>query len=129
MSDETRGLKARAASAWNAGLGALLILLPWVLGLAPGDAALTRSCAIVGTLILICGALRALWQRASAALSGANIALGIWTLMSSLILAHTLDTGYEWLSMLIGAAVMVLATWSTTAPRAEGDSQHDSQHV
>jgi len=116
--------QVRVASGMNVALGSFLIASPWLMGYASFDGDLTRNSLIVGSLVLICAALRAAWRRASTALSGANIAFGFWTVISPRTFGYAADSQWAWVSLLVGVAVMVLAAWSTTVTIRSQHNQH-----
>lgn len=100
------------ASGINVLLGALLITFPWLLSYASLESALMRNSVVVGAFIMICGALRVFWSRASAAWSGANIVFGFWTAISSWIYRFATSQSYMWSSVTVGVATILLAAWS-----------------
>jgi hypothetical protein len=111
-------VQVRFASGLNVLLGGLLIASPWLFDFVADEHDLTRNCVVIGALIVICAALRTIWPRARVAWSGANIAFGFWTLISSVTFGHMLDEGYVWLSVALGLSVMILASWSGNASLA-----------
>ena len=118
MSDSNHSMQIRIASSTNVLLGVLLGASPWLLSYASQDTDLTRNNVVVGALVVLCAALRALWPGAKAGFSGANLAFGLWTLISSWTFGQTLDLSYVWASLALGIAIMGFAAWSSNATLA-----------
>jgi hypothetical protein len=115
MADSNHSMQVRIASGINVLLGALLSASPWLLNYASQETDLTRNSVVVGGLVVICAALRTVWPGAKAAFSGANIAFGFWTLISSWTFGRTVDQMYVWISLALGVAIMGFAAWSGNA--------------
>jgi hypothetical protein len=118
MADFKHTAQIRIASGINVLLGAFLSASPWLLNYASQETDLTRNSVIIGALVVVCAALRTVWPSAKAAFSGANIAFGFWTLISSWTYGRTADQMYVWLSLALGVAIMGLAAWSGNATLA-----------
>jgi len=116
----------RIASSVNVALGALLIASPWLLAFAAQEPDLTRNSVVIGALIAIFAALRVLWPGTKAAWSGANIALGFWTLISSVTFGRITDETYVWLSVAAGLAVIVFGSWSGNTTLLAERELHDA---
>ena len=82
MANSSHSMQIRIASGINVLLGAFLSGSPWLLNYASQESELTRNSVVIGALVVICAALRTVWPGAKAAVSGANIAFGFWTLIS-----------------------------------------------
>jgi hypothetical protein len=118
MAETNHSMQVRIASGINVLLGGLLSASPWLLNYASQETDLTRNSVVVGGLVVICAALRAVWPGAMAAFSGANIAFGFWTLISSWTFGRTVDQTYVWISLALGVAIMGFAAWSGNATLA-----------
>lgn len=118
MADSNHSMQVRIAGGINVLLGALLSASPWLLNYASQETDLTRNSLVIGGLVVICAALRTVWPGAKAAFSGANIAFGFWTLISSWTFGRTVDQMYVWISLALGVAIMGFATWSGNATLA-----------
>lgn len=118
MADFDNRVQIRIASGINVLLGAFLSASPWVLNYVSQETDLTRNSVVIGVLVVICAALRTVWRGAGAAVSGANIAFGFWTLISSWTFGRTVDQMYVWTSLALGVAIMGFAAWSGNATLA-----------
>jgi hypothetical protein len=118
MANSSHSMQIRIASGINVLLGAFLSGSPWLLNYASQESDLTRNSVVIGALVVICAALRTVWPGAKAAVSGANIAFGFWTLISSWTFGRTVDQMYVWVSLALGLAIMGFAAWSGSATLA-----------
>lgn len=110
MSGIDGSVQTRVGSGINVLLGALLFASSWIYEHAftgPGLAS-----AVVGGLIVVCGAVRFSYPRSSAWLSGLNIALGVAAAFLPWFGRYTANTQHVWFTVILGAAVVVLAAWS-----------------
>jgi SPW repeat len=102
------------ASGINVLLGVWVIISPWFYGYAagPAPASVALNNVIVGMLIVICAALRSFSPDRRVSLSGINIVLGIWTLISPWIYGYGVDGALFGTNIIAGIAVIALAIWS-----------------
>jgi hypothetical protein len=115
MSGSNYGIQIRIASGINVLLGGLLSASPWLLNYASQETDLTRNSVVIGGLVVMCAALRTVWPGAKAAFSGANVAFGFWTVISSWTFGRMVDQTYVWTSLALGVAIMGFAAWSGNA--------------
>jgi SPW repeat len=115
MADSIYSMQVRIASGTNVLLGLSLGASPWLMSYATQETDLTRNNVVIGGLVAICAALRTTWPGSKAAFSGANIAFGIWTLMSAWTFDRLDDQRYAWISAVFGIAIMGFAAWSSNA--------------
>ncbi len=112
-----RIVQTRFSSGINVLLGALLFASSWIFEhtfTGPGLAS-----AVVGGLIVLCGAVRFLYPRSSAWLSGLNIAFGVSAVLLPWFDHYTADTEHFWFTVILGGAVVALAFWSGGATLKE----------
>jgi SPW repeat len=112
-----RAAEVRVASGINVVLGLLLVALPWLMGYVSTEiGSIVINGVVVGSLIVVCGAIRVFSPLRIAALSGANIALGFWTLISPLVYGYvygyTLEARQMWSSIFIGLAIVLFGALS-----------------
>ncbi len=110
-------VQTRVGSGINVLLGAMLFASDWIYEhtfTGPGLAS-----AAVGGLIVLCGAVRFLYPRSSAWLSGLNIALGAGAVSLPWFERYTANTQHLWFTVILGIAVAALATWSGGATLKE----------
>ncbi len=110
-------VQTRVGSGINVLLGALLFASSWTYEhtfTGPGLAS-----AVVGGLIVLCGAVRLSYPRSSAWLSGLNIALGAGAVSLPWFEHYTANTQHLWFTVILGIAVAALATWSGRATLQE----------
>jgi hypothetical protein len=79
---------------------------------APAPANVSLNNVIVGILIVICAALRFFSPGRRVALSGINIVLGLWTLLSPWIYGDSMDGPLFATNIIAGIVVIGLAIWS-----------------
>jgi SPW repeat len=104
--------QARTASGINILLGIWLIASPWVFDYGGGPAV---NSVFVGTLIAILAASRLASLRNSAGLSAINVMLGLWTIASSWVYGYAANIGAVRDNLLLGVAIVSLASWSGSA--------------
>jgi len=128
MTGQHNSAGARLADGLNIGLGVWLIIAPWIYGFVrygAGNADMTRSSVLVGVIIAICSAIRFAYPHRGTGPSGVSIVLGFWTAISPWMYGFTTDGAWLWTSVIIGIAVMALATWSVRQTHPErGHRQH-----
>jgi hypothetical protein len=112
-----RSVQTRISSGINVLLGALLFASSWIFEHTFTGPGLTS--AVVGGLIVLCGALRFLYPRGSAWLSGLNIALGTSAVLLPWFEHYTANTQRLWFTVILGLGVVALATWSGGATLKE----------
>lgn len=124
MTSRARSQQVRIASGINVLLGVFLIGSPWLFGNVQArlDMNPTLSVVVAGALVVICSVLRVSWPERRVGLSGANIAFGIWTLTSPWVFGYSVDTLHTSLSFIIGVAIILSGTWSSSATLRE---QHE----
>ena len=86
------------------------------------DVALAWSCGIVGAIVVILAAIRALGTYGDAWLSWINVLLGIWTVFSPWIVSAGVQrssSGVVWDTVILGIIIIVLAAWSAIATGSE----------
>jgi hypothetical protein len=106
-----RSIGIRIASALNIVLGAAVVTSGWLEFHQSVDSSPALSCLVIGSFIVICAALRAMWPARTLALSGANIALGFWTAISPWTYGYTTDVHrLDWMIGL-GGGVMAASVW------------------
>ena len=123
MPDSIYSMQVRIASGTNVLLGLSLGGSPWLMNYATQEPDLSRNNVVIGGLVTISAALRTTWPGTKAAFSGANIAFGIWTLMSAWTFDRMDDQRYAWISLAFGVAIMGFAAWSGNATIAGQRSQ------
>jgi SPW repeat len=113
MTNQDHASQVVLTSGINVLLGIWLIISPWFYATAaPATASVTWNNVIVGILIVICGVLRSSSPQRRVALSGGNIFLGIWTLISPWIYGYSTDAPRFGTNIIVGILVMALAIWS-----------------
>jgi hypothetical protein len=100
------------ASGINVLIGIWLIFSPWLSGYVIQSVGSQWNSALVGILIMICGALRYSSPHHYLVLSVVNAALGGWCVLSPWIFHYSADTGRSWSSVILGIAVIALAAFS-----------------
>jgi SPW repeat len=100
------------ASGINVLLGIWLVVSPWFYGYATASTDVTWNSVIVGLLIVICAAVRSFAPLRRAALSGVNILLGIWVLLSPWVYGYSADVPRLGTNVVVGIVVIALAIWS-----------------
>lgn len=100
------------ASEINVLLGVWLVISPWFHSAPPASASVTWNNVIVGILIMTCSAQRIFSPQKTVALSGVNILLGIWTVVSPWIYGYTTDAPRLGTNIIVGSLVIGLALWS-----------------
>ncbi len=105
--------EARIASGINMLLGIWLIVSPWVFDYS-GRAAVVNS-VNVGALVALLAAFRLATLRRSASLSVINIILGVWTISSPWGCGYSANVGAVIDNVLLGIAIVTLASWSASA--------------
>lgn len=108
-----QAVQARAASGINVVLGIWLIVSPWVFDYSGRSAVL--SSVFVGALIATLAAMRLTALHGSAGLSGINLLLGFWTIVSPWAIGHVANKGAAASDIIVGVFVTVLAMWSASA--------------
>ncbi len=120
-----RNFQARIASGANAALGIWLIASPWVFDYS-GRAPVLNS-VLVGALIAMLAALRLASLRESAGVSGINLLLGFWTIVSPYASGYFANKGAVGNNIMVGVLVMTLAVWSMRATETEAEHRSGVQ--
>jgi hypothetical protein len=118
MNGIDRYVATRVGSGINVLLGALLFVSSWTYGqtfTGPGLAS-----AVVGMLIMTCGVVRFLYPRSGAWVSGLNAVLGASAVLLPWFERYTANTKHVWFMVVLGIAVISLATWSGGATMKAG---------
>ncbi len=114
---QARALYAEYASGVNIVLGAWLIVAPFVLNFGIrgsfGDHSVAISnSVIVGIAIAVLAAIRVFTPLKTGPLSWINILLGLWLLVSPLILSYPPTALALWNNIVVGMIVVTLAVFS-----------------
>jgi hypothetical protein len=109
--------QARAASGTNIVLGIWLIASPWVFDYSGKSAVL--SGVTVGVLIALLAAIRVASLHDSAGLSGINLLLAFWTVVSPWAYEYATNAGALSNNIIVGVFIAALAIWSAIATDAE----------
>lgn len=117
MSVLSRNFQARIASGSNVALGIWLIASPWVFGYS-GRSPVLNS-VLVGVLIAMLAALRLASLHQSAGLSGINLLLGFWTIVSPWANGYAVNKAAVANNLMVGVFVTALAIWSMRATVTE----------
>ena len=112
--------QARAASSVNIVLGVWLAFSPWVLDYS-GKSAMLSNVA-VGALIALLAALRVASLHDSAGLSGINLLLGFWTIVSPWAYKYASNEGALLNNIIGGILIAALSVWSAIA--TDADQRH-----
>jgi hypothetical protein len=138
----------RMASSTNAGIGAWLILAPFILGYATIDAALWND-VVCGAWLVVAGLTRAGGTRKNEWLSWTNLGFGVWLILAPFILNYEGEaaeavlegeagvgadpiagavgvanvTGAYWNDVVVGILVAVLAAYAAMKTR---QAKHDA---
>ena len=110
-------VQARTASGINILLGLWLIASPWVFDYS-GRSAVLNS-VFVGALIAMLAALRRASLQYSAVVSGINVLLGFWTIVSPWATGYVPSKPALANNIMVGVFVMALAIWSVRATEAK----------
>jgi hypothetical protein len=116
--------RARTASGINVLLGIWLIVSPWMFGYSEQAAVL--SSVSVGVLIALLAAIRLASVHNSVGLSGINILLALWTVVSPWAYAYVSNEGALLDNIIVGLLVAALAIWSAVATDAEHRHRPDA---
>lgn len=112
--EEQRDSTAQLSSGLNVIVGLWLVISPFALDyVGVGDAA--RNAAIVGLLVAVMAAVRAMSVFRQVWLSWANVVLGVWLIVSPWILGHDQVTAATWNHVITGLVIAVLAGISAMA--------------
>jgi len=132
----------RMASSTNAGIGAWLILAPFLLGYAAIDAALWND-VVCGAWLVVAGLARAGGTRRNEWLSWTNLGFGVWLILAPFALGYEVEaaeaviegegvvganpvvgadgvanvTGAYWNNVAVGILVAVLAAYAAMKTR------------
>jgi hypothetical protein len=109
--------QARTASGVNISLGIWLTVSPWVFSYSGKPAMLSST--TVGVLIALLAAIRVISLRDSAGLSGINLLLGFWTVVSPWVYEYSPNGAALSNDILVGTLVAALAIWSALATDAD----------
>jgi hypothetical protein len=101
----------RAVSVLNLIAGIWLIISPFILGFSGVPAALW-SAVVVGVIVLVFSWIRAANPNRYMALSGLNLLLGFWSIVSPYLLRFSGLSTPTANAVILGAIVLVLAIWS-----------------
>jgi hypothetical protein len=116
--------QARAASGVNLVLGLWLIASPWMFDYSGKSAVL--SSMSVGALIAILAAIRVASLNNSAGLSGINLLLAFWTVVSPWAYTYATNKGALLNNIIVGILIAALAIWSAIATDAEQRQRPDT---
>ena len=109
--------QARTASGANIVLGIWLIVSPWIFDYSGKSAVL--SGVTVGVLIALLAAIRVTSSHNSAGLSGINLLLAFWTIVSPWAYEYATNAGALSNNIIVGIFIAALAIWSAIATDAE----------
>jgi len=109
--------QARTASGANIVLGIWLIVSPWGFNYSAKAAAL--SSVTVGALIALLAAIRVTSSNNSAGVSGVNLLLAFWTVVSPWAYEYATNEGALLNNIVVGTLIAALAIWSAIATDAE----------
>ena len=112
-----RNFQARAASGVNVVLGIWLVGSPWVFGFS-GRAPVLNS-VFVGALIAMLGVVRLAALHESAGVSGINLLLGFWIIVSPWASGYVANKGAVANNIMVGVLVIAFAVWSARATVTE----------
>lgn len=124
MTKTNHSSQVTVASGINILLGIWLIMSPFSSGYAAAPVYLTYNNVIVGILIVMCAATRYFSPAKRISLSGINIFLGIWTLISPWIYNYGADASLFWTNIVAGIIVIALALWSGSVTYVDRRQQH-----
>lgn len=110
-------VQARIANGINILPGLWLIASPWVFDYS-GRAGMLNS-MIVGALIAMLAALRLACLQCTAALSGLNVLLGFWIIVSPWTTGYVSNKAALANNIMVGVFVMALAIWSARNTEAK----------
>jgi hypothetical protein len=116
--------QARTASGVNIVLGIWLIVSPWLFEYSGKSAVL--SSVTVGVLIALLAAIRVASLRESAGLSGINLLLAFWTVVSPWSYEYAANEGALLNNIIVGIFIAALAIWSAIATDAEHRHRPDA---
>jgi hypothetical protein len=102
----------RLAGLANLLLGAFLLRWPAALPVPLQDGPLQRSLEIVGGLVVVCSAVRALFPQRCSVLSAVNFVCGIWILLSPVVFESAMTGQMVIESVAAGIGLMAFAWWS-----------------
>jgi hypothetical protein len=108
--------EARAASGVNIALGIWLSLSPWVFDYSGKSAMLSNL--TVGALIALLAAIRVAALHDSAGLSGINLLLAFWTVVSPWVYQYATSGAALFNNVAVGILIATLAIWSAIATDA-----------
>lgn len=126
MFELSRSVQARIASGANVVLGIWLIASPWVFDYS-GRAPVLNS-LFVGALIAMLAALRLASVHESAGVSGINLLLGFWTIVSPYASGYAANKGAVGNNIMVGVLVMTFALWSMRATETEAKHRPGVPH-
>lgn len=106
----SRNSQARIASGTNVALGIWLIASPWVFDYS-GKAPLLSS-VLVGVLIAMLATLRLASLHESTGLSGINLLLGFWTIVSPWASGYAANKAAVANNIMVGVLITAFAIWS-----------------
>ena len=116
--------QARTASGANIVLGLWMIASPWVFDYS-GKAAVLSSLT-VGALVALLAAIRVASLHDSAGLSGINLLLALWTVVSPWAYGYMANEGALLNNIVVGILIAALASWSAIATDAEQRRRPDA---
>jgi|ERR1700761_658577 hypothetical protein len=116
--------QARTASGVNIVLGLWMIASPWVFDYS-GKAAVFSSLT-VGALVALLAAIRVASLHDSAGLSGINLLLALWTVVSPWAYGYMTNEGALLNNIVVGILIAALASWSAIATDAEQRRRPDA---
>jgi hypothetical protein len=109
--------QARTASGVNILLGIWLIVSPWMFDYSETPAVLNSM--IVGALVAILAASRLASLRDTAIVSGINVILAVWTVISPWFYGYASNVGAVRDNVIVGVVIAALAIWSGGATIVE----------
>ncbi len=113
MGERLAKFQVRTASGVNVVLGIWLIASPWVFNFS-GRAPVLNS-VLVGALIAMLGVVRLAALQESAGVSGINLLLGFWTIVSPWASGYVANKGAVANNIMVGVLVIAFAVWSARA--------------
>ncbi|HEY4214873.1 MAG TPA: hypothetical protein VGM84_25575 [Steroidobacteraceae bacterium] len=102
----------RIAGVLNVLLGGWLAAWPLLPEFPSHDGATHRCFLVIGLFLTVCGLGRIFWPRRLIGLSAANMAFGLWILLSPVTLGFLFNWPFAAESIATGLAIMSFAGWS-----------------
>lgn len=124
---ESLRTQVRWASGTNVVLGLWLIAAPFVVLYYRDSTAAAWNDVIVGLLVLSFAWYRSARPASGVGLSWANAVLGLWEAVAPFTLGYSGTTAAVWNDVVVGLAILVLATWSASSGSRLGDRRFPSE--